>query len=185
MFHVKIPFYLDLQSQASFGGGSGSGSGGGQGFVPQNQQAPQPTHGGFNYQQNFPGAKPAQQQPPMMHPPFQQNPNMYPPQNINPHYMPPSMPPGFQHPSAHPMGGSGFFQPQTTQGIANQPPFGSILTPEYSENDREFEKVIEHIANLKYPEKREEALGELSKKRESFPQLAVYLWHSVGTLAVL
>lgn len=63
--------------------------------------------------------------------------------------------------------------------------FGPGMGPEYTENDREFEKVIEHIANLKYPEKREEALGELSKKRESFQQLAVYLWHSVGTLAIL
>jgi len=47
------------------------------------------------------------------------------------------------------------------------------------------EKVIEHIYNLKYAEKREEALAELSKKRESFPNLAPYLWYSVGTLAIL
>jgi hypothetical protein len=32
---------------------------------------------------------------------------------------------------------------------------------------------------------RENALLELSKKRESFPELAVYLWHSFGTVSVL
>jgi len=68
---------------------------------------------------------------------------------------------------------------------SNSASFNSGLSTEYSENDREFDKVVEHIANLKYPEKREEALGELSKKRESFQQLALYLWHSVGTLAIL
>ena len=32
---------------------------------------------------------------------------------------------------------------------------------------------------------RENALLELSKKRESFPELAVFLWHSFGTVSVL
>jgi len=47
------------------------------------------------------------------------------------------------------------------------------------------EKVNEYIVNLKYADKREEALGELSKKRDSFPNLAPYLWYSVGTVAIL
>ena len=55
----------------------------------------------------------------------------------------------------------------------------------YATLDREMEKVVEYIANLKYPEKREDALQELSKKRESFPNLAPYLWYSVGTVAIL
>lgn len=60
------------------------------------------------------------------------------------------------------------------------------MSTDYSESHGgEFEKVVEYIANLKYPEKREEALQELSKKRETFPKLAIYLWHSVGTLAIL
>ena len=32
---------------------------------------------------------------------------------------------------------------------------------------------------------RENALLELSKKRESFPELAPYLWHSFGTVSAL
>ena len=32
---------------------------------------------------------------------------------------------------------------------------------------------------------RENALLELSKKRESFPELAPYLWHSFGTISSL
>jgi len=65
--------------------------------------------------------------------------------------------------------------------------YASMSNSEYSGSsmDREMEKVIEYIANLKYPEKREEALQELSKKRESFPNLAPYLWYSVGTVAIL
>ena len=55
----------------------------------------------------------------------------------------------------------------------------------YATLDREMEKVIEYIANLKYSERREDALQELSKKRESFPNLAPYLWYSVGTVAIL
>ena len=35
------------------------------------------------------------------------------------------------------------------------------------------------------PQNRENALLELSKKRESFPELAPYLWHSVGTISGL
>lgn len=51
--------------------------------------------------------------------------------------------------------------------------------------EKEFEKIVENIANLKNPEKREEALQELSKKREGFPALARLLWYSVGTVAIL
>jgi CCR4-NOT transcription complex subunit 9 len=70
--------------------------------------------------------------------------------------------------------------------ISGPSSLNTSISTDYSDiNGGEFEKVIEHIANLKYPEKREEALQELSKKRESFPKLAVYLWHSVGTLAIL
>jgi Uncharacterized protein involved in cell differentiation/sexual development len=53
------------------------------------------------------------------------------------------------------------------------------------ENDKEFAKVIEYIALLKNPERREEALQELSKKKDSFPRLAYYLWHSVGIVTIL
>jgi CCR4-NOT transcription complex subunit 9 len=38
---------------------------------------------------------------------------------------------------------------------------------------------------LRDPEKREAALSELSKKRESFTNLAPLLWTSIGTIAIL
>eukprot|EP01038_Epipyxis_sp_PR26KG_P004162 gene4162-5926_t len=41
------------------------------------------------------------------------------------------------------------------------------------------------VAQLIYPEQRETALLELSKKRESFPDLAPVLWHSFGTISAL
>ena len=44
------------------------------------------------------------------------------------------------------------------------------------------EQLVLDLAN---PQTRENALLELSKKRETFPELAPYLWHSFGTLSAL
>ena len=41
------------------------------------------------------------------------------------------------------------------------------------------------VLDLTNPQARENALLELSKKRESFPELAPYLWHSFGTVSAL
>lgn len=41
------------------------------------------------------------------------------------------------------------------------------------------------VLDLTNPAKKEMALLELSKKRESFPELAPFLWHSCGTVASL
>ena len=41
------------------------------------------------------------------------------------------------------------------------------------------------MLDLTNPGTRENALLELSKKRESFPELAPYLWHSFGTISSL
>ena len=46
-------------------------------------------------------------------------------------------------------------------------------------------KIIEWVILLKDMNQRENALIELSKKRESFPDLAIYLWYSAGTVASL
>ncbi len=43
-------------------------------------------------------------------------------------------------------------------------------------------RILEWIVQLMNPNSRESALLELSKKREQFPQLALILWHSFGTL---
>jgi hypothetical protein len=45
--------------------------------------------------------------------------------------------------------------------------------------------VEQLVLDLTIPEKREHALAELSKKRESCPDLAPLLWHSYGSLAAL
>mmetsp|Transcript_69167 Transcript_69167/g.80643 ORF Transcript_69167/g.80643 Transcript_69167/m.80643 type:complete len:531 (+) Transcript_69167:29-1621(+) len=63
--------------------------------------------------------------------------------------------------------------------------FSSNMEYNTMDMEKEFEKIVENIANLKYPEKREEALQELSKKRENYPSLAKLLWYSVGTVAIL
>lgn len=41
------------------------------------------------------------------------------------------------------------------------------------------------VYDLIVPEKREEALRELSRNRETFTELAPVLWHSIGTIAAL
>lgn len=63
--------------------------------------------------------------------------------------------------------------------------FQSYDTPLNYESEKEYDKIVESIANLKYAEKREEALQDLSKKRETFNSLARLLWYSVGTVAIL
>ena len=47
------------------------------------------------------------------------------------------------------------------------------------------EKMAQLVLDLISPETRENALLELSKKREAFPDLAQILWHSFGTIAAL
>ena len=52
-------------------------------------------------------------------------------------------------------------------------------------SDEEKELIIKYIDELKYNDKRDNALVELSKRREHFPELAPYIWHSIGTIAAL
>ena len=47
------------------------------------------------------------------------------------------------------------------------------------------DKIYQWIIELSNPETREQALLELSKKREVVPDLAPMLWHSFGTMAAL
>ena len=45
--------------------------------------------------------------------------------------------------------------------------------------------VEQLVLDLADPATRENALLDLSKKRESVPELAPYLWHSFGTVSAL
>lgn len=49
-------------------------------------------------------------------------------------------------------------------------------------NNNDIELYVQQLIN---PATRENALLELSKKRENFPDLAPYLWYSFGTIAAL
>lgn len=44
---------------------------------------------------------------------------------------------------------------------------------------------MQWIIDLRDPPKREAALLELSKKRDSVPDLPIWLWHSFGTMSAL
>jgi CCR4-NOT transcription complex subunit 9 len=53
----------------------------------------------------------------------------------------------------------------------------SSTDPQMAEDNR---RTVEWIAQLLNPATREQALLELSKKREQVPELALVLWHSFG-----
>eukprot|EP00742_Colponemidia_sp_Colp-10_P001758 GILJ01001881.1.p1 GENE.GILJ01001881.1~~GILJ01001881.1.p1 ORF type:complete len:312 (+),score=33.49 GILJ01001881.1:55-936(+) len=55
----------------------------------------------------------------------------------------------------------------------------------WNKHVNEKDKIFQLVADLTQAEKRENALLELSKRRESFPDLAPILWHSFGTVAAL
>ena len=46
-------------------------------------------------------------------------------------------------------------------------------------------QIIQWVNDIKYENTRELALAELSKKRESFTDLALYIWYSTGTVSSL
>ena len=52
-------------------------------------------------------------------------------------------------------------------------------------NPGDKDAMVQLVLDLIAPETRENALLELSKKREAFPDLAQILWHSFGTIAAL
>jgi hypothetical protein len=52
-------------------------------------------------------------------------------------------------------------------------------------NKSEFEKTISYINQLKNKATREEAFKQLNNRRDIEQNLAVLLWHSVGTIAIL
>ena len=52
-------------------------------------------------------------------------------------------------------------------------------------DEKEMNKIVDHLINLRNADKREESLQELSKMRENFPDLALLLWHSTGAIAIL
>jgi CCR4-NOT transcription complex subunit 9 len=54
-----------------------------------------------------------------------------------------------------------------------------------SVSEEEKQLIIKYIDELKYAEKRDNALVELSRQREHFSELAPFIWHSVGTIAAL
>jgi CCR4-NOT transcription complex subunit 9 len=65
----------------------------------------------------------------------------------------------------------------------NSPPFGQ---PESQRNPMlEEEKMYQLVLDLMNPMTREQSLVELSKKRESYEDLAPILWHSFGILCII
>ena len=49
----------------------------------------------------------------------------------------------------------------------------------------EISKIVDWVSNLKNPETRVNSLIELSKQRDSFSDLAIYLWYSPGVISAL
>ena len=53
------------------------------------------------------------------------------------------------------------------------------------EKEEEMKQIIERVDQIKDENTREKALEELSHKRESLSDLALYIWYSTGTVATL
>ncbi|XP_046396442.1 CCR4-NOT transcription complex subunit 9 isoform X1 [Ischnura elegans] len=71
-------------------------------------------------------------------------------------------------------------------GLSNQQRFMNTQpSPATLQSTVDREKIYQWIVELSNPETRENALLELSKKREVVPDLAPTLWHSFGTTAAL
>jgi len=84
----------------------------------------------------------------------------------------------------------------TRSGSSSDPPSSSIsallnsgaesgspgMEQGISEDNR---KVLQWVAELMDPSRREGALMELSKKREQVPELALVIWHSFGVMTSL
>ncbi|KAG8230166.1 hypothetical protein J437_LFUL006098 [Ladona fulva] len=71
-------------------------------------------------------------------------------------------------------------------GLSNQQRFmNTQQSPATLQSTVDREKIYQWIVELSNPETRENALLELSKKREVVPDLAPTLWHSFGTTAAL
>jgi hypothetical protein len=49
----------------------------------------------------------------------------------------------------------------------------------------EISKIIEWVNGLKDEKVRGDSLVQLSKKREAFPDLAIFLWYTPGIISVL
>ena len=75
--------------------------------------------------------------------------------------------------------------------MADQPTVDKPKPPEIPEKSKEQEKdeeikqIIEWVDQIKNENTREKALEELSHKRESLTDLALYIWYSTGTVATL
>ena len=52
-------------------------------------------------------------------------------------------------------------------------------------SEQQKQEIIKYIDELKYADKRDNALLNLSTQREHFSELAPFIWHSVGTIAAL
>ncbi len=54
-----------------------------------------------------------------------------------------------------------------------------------TDKEEEEKQIIKWVEQIKDPSTREKALEELSHKRESLSDLALYIWYSTGTVAIL
>jgi CCR4-NOT transcription complex subunit 9 len=80
--------------------------------------------------------------------------------------------------------GNHFGNPPNPMNPASSHPLG-FPTGNPQERDQENRKIYQWICDLSCAETRENALLELSRKRESVESLAPMLWHSFGTISAL
>ncbi len=60
-----------------------------------------------------------------------------------------------------------------------------VKEPTYTNNSEEVSKIIEWVNGIRDEVTREASLAELSRKRESFADLALYIWYTSGIVSCL
>ncbi|RKP00812.1 hypothetical protein CXG81DRAFT_29894 [Caulochytrium protostelioides] len=81
--------------------------------------------------------------------------------------------------------GNGSLPPNRTGVPGSGPPSMTTIGAHRGQQYVDEEKIYHLILDLNYPPSREQALLELSKKREVYEDLAPILWHSYGVIAAL
>ena len=77
--------------------------------------------------------------------------------------------------------GNAFGQGHVAHPLGNDLAGGGLLDGNFTE---EHKRLVGWVAELLNGNSREQALMELSKKREQVPELALIIWHSFGKRSV-
>ena len=81
--------------------------------------------------------------------------------------------------------GLGLTTNQRVEGSVQDEANNSNNNNDNTNTNEDLGKILEWVNQLKDPNTRVNSLIQLSKKREAFTELAVYLWYTPGVISIL